>query len=297
MTKILIDSAKVETPATHPFFFPKPESLDSLREQYGTADTARQPGIAKRFTEVIAEIRIGKICKKTSWERLSGTLESIQKNLEPKKQVSFLDVGASDGIATHEATTFLQQCFPNVDVHTTMMDLYSNLVRHHGLLYSIYRTTNEQPVLLKVGPLGFRIGEGIRTRNPLNRFASWLILNWQWMQNGLRKGKTISLINPIASSDTRIESLEWDMMVPNPDLMGRFNLVRASNILNPSYFSNELLSLAINNLKKYLCDDGLFIISRNGDDGENGTVWRIQNNVLHKIEDIGQGSLISELVS
>jgi len=84
-----------------------------------------------------------------------------------------------------------------------------------------------------------------------------------------------------------------------PDISFKnFDIVRCLNILNPRYFSEEMLVRAINNLRDSLIDDGIFIVGRT--DREkiiDVSFYTKKNNKFILLKKIGKGSEISNLVT
>jgi len=68
----------------------------------------------------------------------------------------------------------------------------------------------------------------------------------------------------LASQDVRgcpaIELIEDDIFQPRAEFVGRFDLVRAANILNRNYFSEALLEGALHNLRSYMKGPGAFLL-------------------------------------
>jgi hypothetical protein len=94
--------------------------------------------------------------------------------------------------------------------------------------------------------------------------------------------------------------MELDCLVRNDDLIGCFGAIRASNILNLSYFLVPELSCAIGHLHAYLQDGGCLVVSRNDEEAageiENGSVWLKESRRFRWLQDFGSGSEIKSVV-
>ena len=75
-----------------------------------------------------------------------------------------------------------------------------------------------------------------------------------------------------------------------------FNVVRAANILNKEYFSDELIGNAIRSLKTVMDPGGIFIVVRTHADRSNhGSIYLNDKN-FQSIGVIGDGSEIDHVV-
>ena len=77
-----------------------------------------------------------------------------------------------------------------------------------------------------------------------------------------------------------------------------FDVIRAANILNISYFSESILRRMISNLKRRLSNRGLLIVCRTRADRSNhGTVFRLHGESFTALGRIGDGSEVEHLVN
>ena len=82
--------------------------------------------------------------------------------------------------------------------------------------------------------------------------------------------------------------------------LGRFDAIRAANILNLAYFSEAKLRAALDNLVGMLKGPGSFLIlCRTHDDGSNhGAMFRLnENGTLDAVLRVGDGSELEALVA
>jgi hypothetical protein len=108
----------------------------------------------------------------------------------------------------------------------------------------------------------------------------------------------IDLLTPRLKSLSYLQIIEEDITAdPDKSLNGRFHLVRAANILNTAYFSDETLLRAVRNLRSRLQPGGLLAVCRT-DDGarNNGTIFRLNGTGrLEVVTRVGTGSEIENL--
>ena len=72
----------------------------------------------------------------------------------------------------------------------------------------------------------------------------------------------ISLVTSRVRENANIELLERDIQKYEPTWDGRFDIVRAANVLNHAYFDDSRLEVMVQYLGKYLKVGGLFAVCR-----------------------------------
>jgi hypothetical protein len=88
----------------------------------------------------------------------------------------------------------------------------------------------------------------------------------------------------------------YDIFTPPAD---RYHVVRAMNVLNPSYFSPAQLTHAIANLREALHEGGVLVLGSNGEAGStvHGGAYQRRDNQLVEIWSCGGGPSISSMLS
>lgn len=156
-------------------------------------------------------------------------------------------------------------------------------------------------------PLQYELfGLGIRAWNRrLDFITGYFLLTRVAHSFAMRLSKSrlmdVKLISRLGMSSARnvVEFFEDDLAIQNPSFANRFDIVRAANVLNRSYFEAAKLRIMIANLKTYARKSGaLIIINRTHQDGTNhGTVFQTSDSGVHVVQRIGNGSEIESLVS
>jgi hypothetical protein len=113
-----------------------------------------------------------------------------------------------------------------------------------------------------------------------------------------RGGRDVALVSPRLAGTKGVELVEDDVTRRNAAFEGRFDLVRAANILNRDYFDTATLRQSATNLMRYMRSDGSWLlIIRTHEDGEqNGTLFRRHGPALAIVHRFGSGSEIESLV-
>ena len=109
----------------------------------------------------------------------------------------------------------------------------------------------------------------------------------------------VQLITPRLSAERGIAVCHDDIAQYNARFAGRFDLIRAANILNKNYFENDTLIAMVGNLKRYLAGDGncLLVVRTHQNSTNHGTLFRMSKGQRFEVVTrFGDGSEIEELV-
>ncbi len=114
-----------------------------------------------------------------------------------------------------------------------------------------------------------------------------------------RQGIRIRLISQQIPEDPNLVFVQDDLFAPLPsEFIGRFDVVRAANILNLAYFSSEKIVAVSRRLKQCCRPGGILLVCRTWEDGSNhGTIFRLEpNDALKPVVRFGCGSEVENLV-
>jgi hypothetical protein len=273
-----------------------PEMLSGLAECEIPKSAEGITALSDRFSALAQAIRMNGVCKMTWRGRLKETERVLCKYLDDLKQkeISFLDLGASDGSTTREAVEALRQ-MPGVKVEARMIDLNLWLYRYRKGWLTEYREAGGEPVLVRIGPLCIRLDSGMG-----HVLSKHYLLKLGWIRRRMTAAGRILLVNPLTANDPDITIEAGDCMEYRPELENRFDAIRSSNLLIHAYFTEDQMLVAVGYLHRYLRDGGLLVLSRNEPQGEGeielGSIWRKEGGVLRRLEDFGGGSEIRDLV-
>ncbi|QDV62930.1 hypothetical protein [Crateriforma conspicua] len=112
-------------------------------------------------------------------------------------------------------------------------------------------------------------------------------------------GRAIQLFAPEAvrldHTDARFQLSQHDMTGPMPQ---NVDCVRAMNVLNPSYFSDDQFDVILANFYDGLSDKGFLVTGSNGDAGSpvDGGVYRKTDTGFSLVESFGGGSPIADRI-
>lgn len=219
------------------------------------------------------------------------------------KAPQVLDVAVSTGVSTVELVDALRRA--GFDPSVTATDLF--------LKARIVQVNRRLRALIDPGgwPLQYEIaGWGIR---PWIRRLDYL--TFAWIARGIARraladrlatlaelaaGAEVALVSPRLAQLPSLDLVEDDVLQRRPGFVGRFDLIRAANILNRGYFSREQLAGAITHLRGYLRGEGaLLLVTRSGVGGEpnHGTLFEAgAGGILRPALRFGAGSEIEDVV-
>lgn len=278
-----------------------PDALMKLAEQAKRSGSPIED-LCDRFSRALDDLRMGGAWKRTMRGRLKTTEAMLCSHIPEhlRRDVTFLDIGASDGVTTIEAVHTLRRTFGG-NIRAYLADLNICLLRFRRGPVVEYRAANGEPIMVRIGRLGLRLADPRRenaggTTSPLVR----LYLQRQRFRSAMQLDKTISLVSPLTLFEPGISAIEFDCLRRAHHFEGSISAIRASNVLNFGYFSSPQIRNAISHFHVYLRAGGCLVISQNDDSSrgerENGSVWSKEGKRFRWIEDFGNGSDARSLV-
>ncbi len=240
--------------------------------------------------------------KTTSPCRLVDVDARLCRLLPPRGTVHLLDVGISSGVTTLELLDRLEGLGHRVtgvgvDIR---IDAYLRCWLGIDMLYD-----RDGHVLQVAVPF---FAKGRPDHPPSSTRAKLLhgvltvaerLLVRRWL--GLPgSSRPVMLVSPRLLDRAGFRVIEHDVSNPMPGWADSFDLIRAANVLNLSYFGPRPLVRMVEHLTTWLKDGSLLVICRtDGTDGSNhGTIFRKQGTppVLHPVQRIGRGSELEPLL-
>ena len=276
---------------------------DGLLEIAQAPDAASNSAGAEsdRFSLILHDLRMGGAWKRTNRGRLRQTEKMLCEHIAPelRSSLTFLDIGASDGITTVEASRTLRRTFGD-NVEAILADRNLWLLRYRQGCVVEYRAADGEPIMARLGRFGVRLAAQRRQAGPDANLLARLYLRSERFRAKMRCDTRISLVHPVAHSEPGITIMELDCLVCEKSLQQHVAAIRASNVLNLSYFNVPQLRLAVGHLHGYLREGGCLVVSRNHDQAnsepENGSVWLKESGRFRWVRDFGAGSEIKSIV-
>lgn len=234
-----------------------------------------------------------KTFKTTSSNRFKDLNSFSLEYIAGFKRPAIMDVAVSSGISTSEWTGFLQQ--HGIDFEMTATDLINEAIIC-SLTDSLEFLVDKDGRLLHIDLWGFGFSSDLRLHLgnahllPLKLSA---VAVFKLTRKFIRNGKQISL------QAAGLHIVNDDLLLANPaEWQGKFHVIRAANILNKVYFDSTQLRTMLNNLHARLKEDGILIVSRTDDCGNNNaTIFRKKDHHFQPIARLGHGSEIEQLIA
>lgn len=216
-----------------------------------------------------------------------------------------LDVGISSGVTTLEMVERLRQADRTVQVTATDLTLRAYI---GPVLPGCRALVDPQGHILQYEFFG-------RAMNPWRRRLDYLtgmvfvraVAHWlcdDRARSAIRAGgkghwREIALVTPRLTARNDVTVIEDDIMIRNTAFVGRFDLVRAANILNTGYFTERSLRKGLAHVVSYLSGPGaLLLIARTLErTGNHATLFEVSpdGQRLLVAERFGNGSEVEDL--
>ena len=292
-------------------FFPSFERLKELHRSFSASDHDSAHARSAEFSRLVSELCFGGSWKYTKLGRNRQSNQLLVELFRMRKPLALelLDVGASDGITTWEMLNAISSNL-GISVSAALIDKYLTLVCRSNGFVKEYSTSDGKAVFARFGPIGIvleRSHENAYRRFHFRHFVSdffyrkfvYRYLRCSSFRNRLAQIERISLINPMVESDKRICPFEKDVFSLHAEWIGRFDVVRVANVLNPGRFSLLAMNKAVAILSDCIKDGGFLVMSRNPSDCLNGhedaSIWEKKDGKLALISECGVGFELSSL--
>lgn len=121
-----------------------------------------------------------------------------------------------------------------------------------------------------------------------------------WRDGNSANVEAVELVTARLRAHGQIAVQRDDINVYNPEFAGRFDFIRAANILNRGYFTDSELRGAAENLRRYLvsgCGGALLVVRTHEDGSNHGTLFGVRApGECDVVRRFGDGSEVEELM-
>ena len=279
------------TLAARKFFDTPPDLLTAQMEQ-------------EFFTSIMGK---NKTYKTTYHDRFSEIDQLLARQVRAgtMRASHVLDVGVSSGISTLELFTALSADGNDVNMVATDVLIDADIV---GVAPGCHALIDKSGFPLMFDVFGMGVKPWITAADYKNgAFVLRKLTNVLFTSIARRvldhpnddRVKHVQLITPRLSAQRKISVCHDDIAQYNARFAGRFDLIRAANILNKNYFENDTLIAMIGNLKRYLTGDGgcLLVVRTRENSTNHGTLFRMGGNgSFEAATRFGDGSEIEDIV-
>lgn len=241
--------------------------------------------------------------KQTAKDRFKSLNDRLMAHLQGQAIDHVLDVGVSSGITTIELVEAFRSIGAAPQVAATDRWSHAYVV---PVGWNCGALLDENGELLQMELFGTAMRSWSRrldyvTGMALVRSALAAIIGARArriMQAPSRSAQAVELVTPRLKAVPQISLMKDDVLALNPSFVGKFDFIRAANILNKGYFPTDALTLALSHLASYLRGPGawLLINRTHPNEANHGTLFRLgEQGRLQPVERFGGGSEIEEL--
>ena len=244
----------------------------------------------KRLLKIYSLLRVDNTYMTTAFNRMFDVNKILKKYVKKffSSKIVVCDFGISSGQATLELYNDLNK-LKIKKIYGFDKQIYLKIYRIKKLIF-LYNSTNK---LLMVEYNKYCL-----------RYRYFLIFKKieKFLINLLNltniKSKKIELLMPNLNRIDNCKFYEQDIFKIKKKYYNFFDIVRVSNLLNYSYFSEEKLKIAVSNIKKISKENCIVIINRTPLNKKKNTAsfFIKKNGKFELLEDLNGGSEIKKLM-
>lgn len=264
---------------------------------------------AKREFDFFSSIKLKNgVTKMTDRNRMRDVDKSFCALLPRDEPLNILDVGVSSGITTVE----LCQALESKSIVYRMTGMDSDITAFL-LVFPDNRAVlvdkTGYPIHFEIRGRGFGYVKGTNVRHRIERkiigYRSSLFLRFRG-RGVLDEEREVTRVGGVRIHRIKLVCSEllhnpfielMEESVFSESLRGKYDVVRAANFLNRSYFSDTELQEALNNLKRHLAVEGFLWICRTQDSVNRATLFKLgKDNGFEIVSRFGEGSELESLI-
>lgn len=247
--------------------------------------------------------------KRTYAQRFEGfdqaVIQILQQYHKPETPIVIQDLAVSDGRTAVDFFGKLTANFSNIEYHASDYNPKVQVIVSGKT--KVTMGANYKVIEIVWPPFVFNAVRPDRYyHNPLNRVVQFFVEKFvlprilRDYHSGKIQAKDIFLFAPAALN---LAKSNVNFKLYQHDMLSRFEMqsdvIRAMNVLNRSYFTQDEFRHILQNLHAALKTDGLLITGSNQDAGSlvDGGVYQRTENGFTKIWQSGNGSPIDELLT
>jgi hypothetical protein len=274
------------------------------------SDDAAQESLEREFFSSIC-LQNGTY-KYTYSNRLDDLNSMVARWLPPSRPLKLMDVAISSGISTLEWMKSLELAGIEHEMTAGDLTLDAYLVSLNQDLHVLVDKTGF-PLQYEIKGKALTTPVGRKRRAlyvfPLRQINKTLQAKFEMLREKCKNGvaqaqpghdvqcRRVDLVSPRLRRPTNLKLIEDDIL--RDDYRGpRVHVLRAANILNRAYFTDDVLKQMLSQLRSRLLDDGLLVVCRTNISGNNnGSIFALrEGNKFELVDRIGEGSEVEQLV-
>ncbi len=231
-------------------------------------------------------------------------LDLLKQYFNSELSLLIQDVGVSDGRTSVDFFTKISKVFPNLKFIASDYNPKVYILERKNFKITISHTGKILEIVWP--PFVFNIIKRDSYRHyPLNHIIRFIVEKFmvppllRAYKLGKVKAKELLLFSPavlnLAKQDRRFNLSQHDLLSSFKD---QSCVIRAMNVLNPSYFKKEEFNHVLKNIYSGLLEGGILITGSNQEAGSlvHGGIYRKMNNCFEKLWQSGDGSPVEHQI-
>ncbi|HTX86738.1 MAG TPA: class I SAM-dependent methyltransferase [Candidatus Nanoarchaeia archaeon] len=298
---------------TIPFIATKPVAIDLYAQTRQLNPEQRQAAEERILNFAFSDGSYKKTHSRRFDDFDDQVIAYLQKNLDRGKKYKFHDLAVSDGRTSRDFYLQLEKIFPALDYYASDKNMFvdifpdrKNKIRRiakdeKGKILQIILPPFVLNIYSPKRALRFKIKKAILY--PINLILAKLLL-WPpalelFIKIDPAEKRRIALISgearELAATKNNFHLQSFDLFQKSPD---KFDLIRAMNVLNISYFTPAEVKKIAANIFASLAEGGLFIVGSNLSAGTpvNGDLLLKKNGQWQSVLKFGRGTNFREII-
>jgi SAM-dependent methyltransferase len=283
--------------------------VEPMRERVSVREflRARTEGRFDIESRFFSTLRVaGGVYKSTSERRLDDTTAALLPHVTPSGpgKVRVLDVGCSSGVTTVELFEALRNGGIDAEVVGTDRVVRARYVERADGSAVLFDARGEL-LQIDIGehalPAHLRYARRAVLRRPLTAARALWLRSWHLDAFRRANGESpafrsteIALVSGRVQRTPQVTVIEEDMR--SPQVVGRFDVIRAANVLNLSYHDEAAIAHMVEVLGKRLVQGGLFLVARTVEGTNHATLFRREDSRFRSVDVLRLGTEITRLV-
>jgi hypothetical protein len=248
------------------------------------------PASPEQERRFFSKLRLPNGTWKTTYRHRLDDLNDLVLGLLPEgRELELMDVAISSGISTAEWSEQLKARGVRHRILGGDLVVGGRLTTIGNWLALVSDESGREPLLLEVGELSLPL----RSARRVVKVARPLLVPLLRALTAARS-RPVFLVSAEARQTPEIEVVQDDVM-RGGRFEGRFDVVRAANLVQRSYFDDATLRRVIANLRERVREGGLLVLCQTVGEENAATVFRRQGDQLVPVAGLGEGIDVRDL--
>lgn len=227
---------------------------------------------------------------KTTFPHRLDDLNAALLGLLPRgRPLDAMDVGISSGISTLEWVQQLEAAGVGCRMVAGDLDPGARLASWGDTVAIVFDGSGRRPLLLEVGGLALPLRSARRSVRLVRPGLEALL------RPVGRRARQTWMVGPGLRERPDVRLVEDDITVPGA-FEGAFDVLRAANLVQRSYFGDATLRLIVANLRARLRPGGLLALCQTVEERNHATIFRLDDAHFTAIASLGDGVGVADLV-